>query len=492
MSTQRQIRCPHCGEQFQIDEQNYESIVKQIRDHTFKEEVEERLKSASDLAVAKAESTYKDKLSEQENKYADLRQKANVELVKKNQEIEALKGQLEAFSKGKDNEVSVAVNNALKEKESLIDKLKDDYNAKLSEKEAQIASLLAQNKQDDEAKASAVSLAVNEAVKEKDQEISRLQSDLKVKDAEKESEIIKAKSEKEKEISELKVALETSKTEAQSNIENTKNKYEMTIKGLEEQVEFYRDFKASQSTKAIGESLEIYCHNEFDKLRATAFPNAYFEKDNTVSKESGSKADFIFRDYDDEGNEFVSIAFEMKNEADATEKKHKNEDFFKELDKDRNEKNCQYAILVTMLESDNELYNQGIVNVSHRYPNMYVIRPQFFLPIIGLIRAEAMKSIEYRKQLELAKNQDIDLSNFEANMNAFKEGFAKNYDLASRKFNTTIEEIDKAIDHLQKTKDALIGCDRNLRLANDKAQDLSVKRLTKNAPSIAKKIQEQS
>ena len=247
--------------------------------------------------------------------------------------------------------------------------------------------------------------------------------------------------------------------------------------------------KARQSTKMIGESLEVHCNNEFNTLRPL-FPNAYFEKDNDAR--TGSKGDFIFRDYDDEKTEIVSIMFEMKNEADMTATKHKNEDFFKELDKDRKEKKCEYAVLVSLLEIDNDYYNTGIVDVSYRYPKMYVIRPQFFIPLITLIRGAALNALEYKKEMLVLQNQNIDISHFEENMNAFKSGFAKNYRIASEKFSKAIEEIDKTIDHLQKTKDALISSDRNLRLANNKAEELTIKRLTKNSPTMAKLFEEQN
>ena len=253
------------------------------------------------------------------------------------------------------------------------------------------------------------------------------------------------------------------------------------MRDKEEQIEYYKDFKARQSTKMIGESLEQHCLNQFNALRMTAFPNAYFEKDNDAR--TGSKGDFIFRDYVD-GTEYISIMFEMKNEADETKTKHKNEDFFKELDKDRNEKKCEYAVLVSLLENDSELYNNGIVDVSYKYPKMYVIRPQFFIPIITLLKNAAMNSLQYQKELAIVKNQQLDLVHFEENMETFKVGFARNFDLASRKFEDAINEIDKSIAQLQKVKESLLSSQNNLRLANDKAQDLSIKKLTKNAPSV--------
>ena len=265
-------------------------------------------------------------------------------------------------------------------------------------------------------------------------------------------------------------------------------KYEAEIKSKDELIAYYKDFKAKQSTKMVGESLEQHCEIEFNQLRATGFPRAYFEKDNDAR--TGSKGDYIFRDYGEDGTEFISIMFEMKNESDATASKKKNEDFFKELDKDRNEKGCEYAVLVSLLESDNELYNAGIVDVSHRYPKMYVVRPQFFIPIITLLRNAAQNSLAYRAELARVQEQNIDITTFESDLETFKQGFARNYELASKKFKTAIDEIDKTIDHLQKTKDALLGSENNLRLANNKAEDLSIKKLTKGNPTMAAKFQE--
>lgn len=402
-----EIKCPHCGQVFTIDETEYTSLLSQIRDHAFNDELNKRLASEKELLETKAAQEYKDKLAQKET-----------ELVKLQSEAKSLKD-------NKASEIEIAVNKATKELETKIQQLQTD--SLMKENEAQVK------------------------------------------------------------ITELNSKLENADSKRQMEQANLKQSYELQLKGMQEQVDFYKDFKAKQSTKAIGESLEQYCHDEFDKIRSTAFPNAYFEKDNEVSKTSGSKGDFIFRDYKD-GVEYVSIMFEMKNENDTTASKHKNEDFLKELDKDRNEKGCEYAVLVSMLESDSELYNQGIVNVSHRYPKMYVIRPQFFIPMITLIKDGAANSIEAKKELMLLKNQDIDLSNFEDNMNKFKDAFNKNYDTASKYFTKAIEEIDKSISHLESIKKALTTSENQLRLANDKAQDLSVKKLTKNAPSIKEKI----
>ena len=295
-------------------------------------------------------------------------------------------------------------------------------------------------------------------------------------------------SKKENEIVQLKGKRELDEKEFLLKEQNLKEKYEDQLKFKDEEIERYKDFKARLSTKMLGESLEQHCEVSFNQLRATGFNNAYFEKDNDAK--TGSKGDYIFRDYDADGNEFISIMFEMKNEADTTATKKKNEDFFKELDKDRREKKCEYAVLVSMLEPDNELYNSGIVDVSHKYEKMYVVRPQFFIPIITLLRNAATNSLEYKRELALIKSQNIDVSNFEEALNDFKDKFSRNYELASRKFHTAIEEIDKTISHLQKTKEALLASDNNLRLANNKAEDLSIKRLTKNNPTMQAKFEE--
>jgi hypothetical protein len=292
----------------------------------------------------------------------------------------------------------------------------------------------------------------------------------------------------EKERDALKNGLERAALEKQLAEKSLKDKYETQIKDRDDAIERLRDMKARLSTKMVGETLEQHCETEFNRIRATAFPRAYFEKDNDAR--SGSKGDFIFRDVDESGTEIVSIMFEMKNENDRTATKNRNEDFLKELDKDRAEKGCEYAVLVSLLEPDSELYNTGIVDVFHRYPKMYVVRPQFFLPIITLLRNAAMNSLKYRTELALVKAQNIDITNFEGELETFKAAFAKNYDLASRRFQTAIEEIDKSIDHLQKTKEALLGTDRNLRLANDKAQDVTIKKLTRGNPTMAAKFAE--
>ena len=323
----------------------------------------------------------------------------------------------------------------------------------------------------------------------REQKIAELQAKLDVSETAKKLAVAEALekkneelSQKTTEIADLKGELKNKETESRLNEKSLQEQYEEKLKLKDEQIEYYKDFKARQSTKMIGESLEQHCLTQFNAIRMTAFPNAYFEKDNNAK--TGSKGDFIYRECGEDGTEFISIMFEMKNEADETATKHKNEDFFKELDRDRNEKDCEYAILVSLLEIDSELYNNGIVDVSYKYPKMYVIRPQFFIPMITLLRNAAKNSLQYRQELQIVRNQQVDIRNFEENMNAFKEGFARNYRLASEKFSTAIDEIDKTIDHLQKTKAALLSSENNLRLANKKAEDLSIKKLTKNAPSV--------
>lgn len=354
------------------------------------------------------------------------------------------------------------------EQKNQLDKALSAKDSELSEKDRKIQELEACIKNNDISR----NLAVSEAVNAKEKEI-----------AQKNTEIIR-----------LRDQLSNKDTEKQLGEESLKREYEAKLKHKDEQlkekdeqIDYYKDFKARQSTKMVGESLEQHCLTQFNSLRMTAFPTAYFEKDNDAK--SGSKGDFIFRE-SMEGTEFISIMFEMKNEMDETATKHKNEDFFKELDKDRREKKCEYAVLVSLLEMDNELYNNGIVDVSYRYEKMYVIRPQFFIPMITLLRNAALNSLKYRQELEAAKNQQLDIANFEENMNAFKQGFGRNYEIASKKFKTAIDEIDKTITHLQKTKDALLSSENQLRLANNKAEDLSIKKLTKNAPSVRKMFEE--
>jgi hypothetical protein len=362
--------------------------------------------------------------------------------------------------------------------------LKNSLQEELLKKEQQIIELNAKNERE-----------LIEQLGQKDQEMSDLRAKLDQGELEKKllvSESIKAI---EKERDELKNELKNKETEKELLKKSISEEYNNTIKAQEaiiklkdEEIAMRKDMKLKLSTKMLGETLEQHCENEFNKLRATAFQRAYFEKDN--NSRSGSKGDYIYREEDEAGNEIISIMFEMKNEGDETATKKKNEDFFKELDKDRSEKKCEYAVLVTMLETESELYNAGIVDVSYKYPKMYVARPQFFIPIITLLRNAAMNSLQYKAELALIRNQNIDITNFESKMNDFKEGFARNYNIASKKFKDAIDEIDKSIHHLQKTKDALLSSENNLRLANDKAEDLTIKKLTKGNPTMKAKFDE--
>lgn len=380
-----------------------------------------------------------------------------------------------ALIKQKESEIALAVSKAEGEKDKLISELK----SKLSASTQSISS--------EKEKAQA---ELKLAVAAKDNEIAVLKE--KLESGKKDSDIAvkTAIQDKEKEIIQLKSDLELVAEKAKSNESAIKEQFTAQLKAKDEEIAFYKDFKAKESTKQIGEDLEQYCLNEFNKNRALGFQNSYFEKDNKVSKSSNSKGDLIFRDTTPDGVESVSIMFECKNQADETATKHKNEDFFKELDKDRNEKGCEYAVLVSMLEEDNDYYNTGIVDVSYRYPKMYVIRPQFLIPVITFLRNASLNSLEYKRELQLVKSQNIDITNFENDLSNFKLGFGKNYDLASRKFFSAVDEIDKAIQHLQKMKEDLLGSENNLRIANNKLEDLTVKKLVKNNPTMKQKFEE--
>ena len=451
----QEIKCPKCGEVFQVDETGYDQIARQIRDKEFSKEIERRERELE----AKQKSEIELLLLQEEKEYTAGITKKEAEILAKDKVIAELQAKLDASETAK----NLAVSETLEKKNQEISREAKEHSASLTQKETEI-SVCNQKIIELQAKLEAgeteKNLAVAKAVEQKNEELSQ----------------------KVTEIANLKGELKSKETENYLNEKSLKEQYEEKLKLKDEQLEYYKDFKARQSTKMIGESLEQHCLTQFNSIRMTAFPNAYFEKDNDAR--NGSKGDFIYRECGEDGTEFISIMFEMKNEADTTTTKHKNEDFFKELDKDRNEKGCEYAILVSLLEIDNELYNNGIVDVSYKYPKMYVIRPQFFIPMITLLRNAAQNSLYYRHKLQIVQNQQIDISHFEENMNAFKEGFARNYRLASEKFTTAIEEIDKTIDHLQKTKAALLSSENNLRLANNKADDLSIKKLTKNAPSL--------
>lgn len=428
-----EIICPHCHKAFKVDEAGYADILKQVRDHQFEEELHNRLnlaekdkQSAIQIAEAKVREALQEQLAQKETALIQLKSEKEAELAQK-----------------------------LAQKETEVAQLKAEKTNELTQLKAQLDNAEVAKK-----------LAITEAVQKIEKERDNLLNEVKTKELEKQN------------LESTLVQEYTAKLQSKEEI----------IKYKEEEIARVKDMKAKLSTKMIGETLEQHCETEFNKLRATAFQNAYFEKDNDAR--SGSKGDFIYKETDEAGNEIISIMFEMKNEGDETATKKKNEDFFKELDKDRNEKKCEYAVLVTMLEAESEYYNTGIVDVSHKYPKMYVVRPQFFIPIITLLRNAAMNSLKYKAELALVKNQNIDITNFEEKINQFKEGFARNYDLASRKFQTAIDEIDKTIIHLQKTKEALLSSDNNLRLANQKAEDLTIKKLTHGNPTMKAKFDE--
>lgn len=427
--TMPEIKCPKCGEVFTVDESGYAAIVSQIKDAEFQKDLCDRI-----TQIEKAKDNELLLIKTQ----ADAEKEKSVSEFK--QEIEKLKNQLTTISKDYELDKEKALGILRQENEQL----KAKINSNEQERTLAITTAISEQK---------------DAIVEKDKQILLLET--KLQDVEKDKQLQE---------------------------QTLKEKHAFQLKEKDDLIAYYKDLKTKMSTKMIGETLEQHCEIEFNRLRSTGFQNAYFEKDNDVK--TGSKGDYIFRDTTGDGIEYISIMFEMKNEMDTTSTKHKNEDFFKELDKDRNEKGCEYAVLVSLLESDNEFYNTGIVDVSHKYPKMYVIRPQFFIPIITLLRNAALKSVDYRKQIIEFKNQNIDISNFEAEMNDFKERFGRNYQLASDKFRKAIDEIDKTIDHLQKTKEALLSSENNLRLANNKAQDLSVKRLTRNNPTMANKFAE--
>ena len=424
----KELKCPKCGNVFSVDEADYAFIVSQVRTSEFDAELKRRL-----------EELHRQHQTEQEMEEAKLASKHQAELNRKDQDIS--------------------------QKDLVITQLKKDLQAAEAQKKS----------------------AVEVAVAEKDKLITELQSQIAQNASLQKVAIMEAQqkaqaqlNQKDLEITQLKSSVEAQKLETTTKLANQKEQYENELKSKQELVEYYKDMKSRLSTKMVGETLEIHCSTEFNRVRPL-FPNAYFEKDNDAS--GGSKGDFIFRDYE-HGVEYVSVMFEMKNEMDETSTKHKNEDFLKKLDADRKAKNCEFAVLVSLLEPDSELYNTGIVDMSHRYPKMYVIRPQFFIPLITLLVQTSKKSLEYKRQLAIAQSQSVDVSNFENQLLDFKEKFNRNYQLASDKFKKAIEEIDKSIDHLQKIKEALIGSENNLRLANNKAEDLTIKKLTKGNPTM--------
>ncbi|RQZ24663.1 DUF2130 domain-containing protein [Burkholderia sp. Bp9017] len=457
-----EIICPHCGKAFKIDEAGYADILKQVRDSEFEKQLHERLELA--------EQDKRNAVELAQTKGASELQKA---AAAKDAEIQELKARLDAGEVARKLAVTEALSAVEKERDALANELEQ------AKQDKQAASDLAEMKLVSE---------LQRAAATKDAEIQGLKAKLDALEVAQKLAITEAVGVVEKERDELKSGLERAELEKRLAENSLKDKYETQIKDRDDAIERLRDMKVRLSTKMVGETLEQHCETEFNRIRATAFPRAYFEKDNDAR--TGSKGDYVFRDSDEAGTEIVSIMFEMKNENDRTATKSRNEDFLKELDKDRTEKGCEYAVLVSLLEPDSELYNTGIVDVFHRYPKMYIVRPQFFLPIITLLRNAAMNSLKYKSELALVKAQNIDITNFETELETFKTAFAKNYDLASRRFQTAIDEIDKSIDHLQKTKEALLGTDRNLRLANDKAQDVTIKRLTRGNPTMAAKFAE--
>ncbi|HFI0264919.1 TPA: DUF2130 domain-containing protein [Streptococcus suis] len=440
----QQITCPHCSTVFTVNETEYSQLLAQVRGVEFDKEVHNRLARERELLSQKAEN--------------DLQ----IKLASKDKEILDLAAKLDKLSSQSQLEISSAI----------------------SQKDQEILELTARL----DKLASQMEHEISSAISQKDQEILELKAKLEQVGLSKDLELQQAVAQVEKERDAAQNALVLQEQKQELALATTRQEYEVQLKAASEQVEFYKNFKAQQSTKAIGESLELYAESEFNKVRQLAFPNAYFEKDNQVSAR-GSKGDYIYRETDENGVEIISIMFEMKNEADDTVKKHKNEDFFKELDKDRREKNCEYAVLVTMLEADNDYYNTGIVDVSHKYEKMYVVRPQFFIQLIGLLRNAALNSLKYKQELALVREQHIDITHFEEDLATFKTAFAKNYQSASNNFQKAIDEIDKAIKRMEAVKAALTTSENQLRLANNKLEDVSVKKLTRNNPTMKAKFE---
>ena len=418
-----EIKCPNCGNLFTIDQNQYDDLIREVRNDVFEKEIQQRL----NIEKEKLESSFKvqqmQSSNENQNKIRELQS-----------QIDSLKNTIANNELSKNSAIAEAINK--KEIE-------------LKNKDLEISNL--QSKLDNQALS--LDMKYKELINSKDQQIVSLNN-----------------------------KIDLNKKEAEIKQNNLIEQQRLELKAKDEQIAYYKDMKLKLSTKLVGESLEQHCQNAFNSIRMTAFPHAYFEKDNDSS--SGEKGDFIFKEYTEEGAELISIMFEMKNENDETATKHKNEDFFAKLDKDRKTKNCEYAILVSMLEPESELYNAGIVDVSYKYPKMYVVRPQCFIPIITLLRNASLNASKYKNELMIARNQSIDVTNFENSLLDFQDKFNKNYNLASQRCNSAIEEIDKTIDHLNKVKEGLLGADRNLRLANDKAQDLSIKKLTRNNPTM--------
>ena len=475
-----EIKCPHCGQVFTVDESGYAALLNQVRDHEFQRELNERISLAEKnreqnmaLAVAKAEEELRAQIAQRDSQLAaqteqfraeakDLQLAAQNEKAELEKQLEALKAQLQSQASEADTARKLAVADALNaesDKLRAVEKERDSLAQQLEtqRQQASTETQLALQKQESTLKDARIAV-------------------------ERERDELRAQVVREQE------ALARIEAEHKATLAEKLAAKDELIADREREILRIQDMKAQLSTKMLGESLEQHCEIEFNRLRPTAFPHAYFEKDNEVIE--GTKGDFVFRDFDEEGNEIISIMFEMKNENDATATKHKNEDFFKKLDADRTKKKCEYAVLVSLLEPESELYNTGIVDVSYRYEKMYVIRPQFFIPLITLLRNAAMNALAYKQELAIMRQQNVDVTNFESKLEAFQEGFSRNFELANRKFQTAIEEIDKTISHLQKTKEALLSSDRNLRLANDKAQGLTIKKLTRGNPTMKAAFEE--
>lgn len=529
-----EIKCPHCGKVFQVDERGFADILRQVRTAEFDKEIaqregmlQEQNAQAVKLAVAKAQQDAQAETAQRDARIAELETRLAAEkrereqaekssqiehaneleaaLAKKQAEIVQLQADVKKLSADHDAQNRIAkaeherlLSDATAQRDAEIAALRQQLSSQESAFKQQLESQVQQYSQKIAAdKAESARVAAEESAKLQQTIVAqkqRLESQTQQFRAEKELAVSEARAVAERQRDEL--AAQVKLQEARAAQEQAALREKMTnelaakdelIKYKDEEIARVKEMKARLSTKMVGESLERHCETEFNKIRATAFPHAYFEKDNDVV--DGTKGDFVFRETDPAtGEEVVSIMFEMKNENDETRTKHKNEDFFAKLDSDRKKKGCEYAVLCTMLEPENELYNEGIVDVSYRYEKMYVIRPQFFIPIISILRNAALSALQYKTELAEVRNQNIDITNFENSMEDFKTKFARNYDLASRKFQTAIDEIDKTIDHLQKTKEALLGSERNLRLANDKAQDLTIKKLTRKNPTMKAKF----
>jgi len=506
-----EIICPNCRKAFKVDEAGFADILKQVRDRQFDDELQKRLKiaenekeSAVKLAEAQLKQSLAKDIAEKDKQLAELKARNELELAEQLSKKEFELAEMKAKIENAENEKKITVTEAIRTLEKERDELANDLKRKEADKEAAVKLLEAQlnqllqtelTKKDHEIMELKAKneLELTERLSKKESEMAEMKAKIDNAEIEKKLLVTEAIQKIEKERDELLNSLKNKETETQLLEKSLNEKFNAELKTRDdiiklkdEEILLRKEMKLKLSTKMLGETLEQHCETEFNKLRSTAFQKSFFEKDNDAR--SGSKGDYIYKETDDAGNEIISIMFEMKNEGDETATKKRNEDFFKELDKDRNEKKCEYAVLVSLLEPESEYYNTGIVDVSHRYNKMYVVRPQFFIPIITLLRNAAMNSIQYKAELALMRSQNIDITNFEEKMNKFKDGFARNYDIASRKFKDAIDGIDKTIRELQKTKEALLSSENNLRLANEKTEDLTIKKLTYNNPTMKAKF----